>query len=165
MFENVFGYEKKHLPNKQTAEEKKGEGTINTGPMNMPNLSAGYDGTAMLGNYVSDSAALFPEVILNQVAQTMRASENQESARVIMETRVIQNLIYSYFSIVKKNISDFVPKTIMAFLINESRKIAQSELVAQIYKSGDLETLLVEDPMIVEHRNQCRKIISALKHA
>ena len=53
----------------------------------------------------------------------------------------------------------------MAFLINESRKIAQSELVAQIYKSGDLETLLVEDPMVVEHRNQCRKIISALKHA
>ena len=136
---------------------------INTGPM--PNLSAGYDGSAMLGSYVSDSAALFPEVILNQVAQTMRASENQESARVIMETRVIQNLIYSYFSIVKKNISDFVPKTIMAFLINESRKIAQSELVAQIYKSGDLETLLVEDPMVVEHRNQCRKIILALKHA
>ena len=54
----------------------------------------------------------------------MRASENQESARVIMETRVIQNLIYSYFTIVKKSISDFVPKTIMAFLINESRKIA-----------------------------------------
>lgn len=65
-----------------------------------------------------------PEVVLDQVPPTMRASENQESARVIMETRVIQNLIYSYFSIVKKSISDFVPKTIMAFLINESRKIA-----------------------------------------
>jgi len=47
-----------------------------------------------------------------------------------METRVIQNLIYSYFGIVKKSISDQVPKTIMAFLINESRKICQSELVA-----------------------------------
>jgi len=82
-----------------------------------------------------------------------------------METRVIQNLIYSYFGIVKKSISDQVPKTIMAFLINESRKICQSELVAQIYKAGDLETLLVEDPMVVEHRNQCRKIIEALKKA
>ena len=82
-----------------------------------------------------------------------------------METRVIQNLIYSYFGIVKKNISDFVPKTIMAFLINESRKIAQSELVSQIYKAGDLDSLLVEDPMVVEHRNQCKKIIIALKSA
>ena len=75
MFENVFGYEKKHLPKKN--EERKNEvgpPMINTGPM--PNLSAGYDGSAMLGSYVSDSAALFPEVILNQVAQTMRASEN-----------------------------------------------------------------------------------------
>jgi dynamin 1-like protein len=46
-----------------------------------------------------------------------------------METRVIQNLIYSYFKIIKKNISDMVPKTIMYFMINESRKLAQSELV------------------------------------
>ena len=76
-----------------------------------------------------------------------------------METRVIQNLIYSYFNIVKKTVSDIVPKTIMNFLVNESRKIAQSELVAQIYKSGDLESLLVEDPMVVANRNQCRQII------
>jgi len=89
----------------------------------------------------------------------MRASADQESARVIMETRVIQNLIYSYFNIVKKTVSDIVPKTIMNFLVNESRKIAQSELVAQIYKSGDLESLLVEDPMVVANRNQCRQII------
>ena len=65
-----------------------------------------------------------PGVVLPDVPVTMRASENQESARVVMETRVIQNLIYSYFSIVKINISDLVPKTVMAFLINESRKIA-----------------------------------------
>lgn len=79
----------------------------------------------------------------------MRVNEDQESARLLMETRVIQNLIYSYFKIVKKTVSDIVPKTIMAFLINESRKIAQSELVAQIYKAGDLESLLVEDPLVV----------------
>ena len=69
-----------------------------------------------------------------------------------METRVIQNLIYSYFKIVKKNISDLVPKTIMAFMINESRKLAQSELVTEIYKGGDLENLLVEDPLVVQQR-------------
>lgn len=41
-----------------------------------------------------------------------------------METRVIQNLISSYFNLVKKNIADLVPKTIMAFLVHESRQIA-----------------------------------------
>jgi dynamin 1-like protein len=46
-----------------------------------------------------------------------------------METKVIQSLIESYFNLVKKNIADLAPKTIMAFLVNESRKIAQGELV------------------------------------
>ena len=88
-------------------------------------------------------------MLLDTIPMNMRAFAKQESARVIMETRVIQNLIHSYFNIVKKNVADLVPKSIMAFLINESRRIAQSELVSQIYKSGDLEALLAEDPIIV----------------
>ena len=114
---------------------------------------------------MADSGHDFKDVVLEQIPGTMRAADNQESARVIMETRVIQNLIYSYYGIVKKTISDQVPKTIMAFLVNESRQICQSELVAQIYKAGDLESLLVEDPMVVENRKQCRKHIEALKRA
>ena len=41
-----------------------------------------------------------------------------------METKVVQNLIHSYFAIVKTNIADLVPKSVMNFLINESRRIA-----------------------------------------
>ncbi len=69
-----------------------------------------------------------------------------------METLMIQNLIQSYFAIVKKNIADLVPKTIMAFLINESKNIAQRELVGEIYKQANLEALLVEDPEISQKR-------------
>lgn len=72
----------------------------------------------------------------------------QENPRVIMETIIIQNLIQSYFAIVKKNIADLVPKTIMAFLVNKSVSIAQSELVSDIYKMGSLDDLLIEDPLI-----------------
>lgn len=62
----------------------------------------------------------------------MRA--NTENSRIVMETIIIQNLIQSYYAIVKKNIADVVPKTIMAFLVNESKQIAQRELVSEIYK-------------------------------
>ncbi len=41
-----------------------------------------------------------------------------------------------------------VPKTVMAFLINASKDIAQRELVTEIYKSGKFEDLLIEDPVI-----------------
>jgi hypothetical protein len=46
----------------------------------------------------------------------MRA--NKTDSRLKMETIIVQNLIQSYFEIVKKNIADLVPKTIMAFLVN-----------------------------------------------
>lgn len=95
----------------------------------------------------------------------MRASQEQESARVIMETKVIKNLIQSYFDLVKKNIADMVPKTIMAFLIQESRKKAQAELVEIIYKRSNLNELVVEDPMITAQRENAKKMIDALRKA
>jgi replication fork clamp-binding protein CrfC len=93
----------------------------------------------------------------------MRA--NKSDSRLTMETIMIQNLIQSYFEIVKKNIADLVPKTIMAFLVNESKNIAQRELVSEIYKQGNLDELMVEDPVISQTRDQRKKEIKALRSA
>ena len=41
-----------------------------------------------------------------------------------METKVIKNLIASYFRIVKINMIDLVPKAIMAFLVNDIKNKA-----------------------------------------
>ena len=93
----------------------------------------------------------------------MRASN--ENSRMVMETLMIQNLIQSYFAIVKKNIADLVPKTIMAFLINESKNIAQRELVSEIYKQTNLDELMVEDPVISQTRKVRKNEIKALRSA
>lgn len=63
----------------------------------------------------------------------------------------------------KTNISDMVPKTVMALLVNESKRIAQAELVSSIYRAGNIEQLLVEDPMVVAQRDNCKKTLAALK--
>lgn len=76
-----------------------------------------------------DEYGNLPEVFLDEVPKKLRSAPNQESSRVIMETRVIQNLISSYFGIVKVTVADLVPKTIMAFLVNEIKKQAHMALV------------------------------------
>ena len=43
----------------------------------------------------------------------------QFSEREIMEINIIRNLIVSYFNVVKKNICDVIPKTIICFLVNQ----------------------------------------------
>ena len=86
-----------------------------------------------------DEHGNLPEIFLDDVPHTLRSHPEQESSRVLMETRVVQNLIFSYYSIVKKNIADLVPKTIMNFLINDSRRLAQNELVVKVYQAPDLE--------------------------
>ena len=76
----------------------------------------------------------------------MRASDEGETSRGEMETKIIKNLIVSYFNIVRKNINDSVQKTTMTFLINQSKNNALKELVSVLYKEKDISELLVENP-------------------
>ena len=53
----------------------------------------------------------------------------------------------------------------MAFLVNKSKGIAQSELVSEIYKIGNLEDLLIEDPVVAQTRELRKKEVAALRTA
>ena len=52
-----------------------------------------------------------------------------------MET--IRNLVDSYMKIVTKTCRDLVPKTIMFLMINDVKNFINSELLAQLYATGD----------------------------
>ena len=88
MFENVFGYDQKFLPDRQQQKEEV-KGNLAVRPISTPYVAAGYESNPLLADYASESAMNLPEVVLHHVPGMMRASESQESARVIMETRVI----------------------------------------------------------------------------
>ena len=72
-------------------------------------------------------------------------------------------MIQSYFDLTKKNIADVVPKTIMSFLVQKSEQMARNELVEKVYKGSNLDQLVVEDPMLKAQRDNCVKMIKALK--
>jgi len=90
---------------------------------------------------------------------------NAPSDRERFETELIQRLLVSYFNIVRKNIQDSVPKSIMHFLVNQSKDNVQNELVAHLYKEELFDELLEESPAIAQRRRECKQRLDVLRKA
>ncbi|EGG23801.1 dynamin like protein [Cavenderia fasciculata] len=101
---------------------------------------------------------------LSQVPSTIKASEDLNS-REKFETEIIRELLLSYFNIVKKNVKDTVPKSIMHFLVNQSKEQIQNELVGALYREELFDELLEESPQISSKRKSCKAMIDVLRKA
>jgi len=99
----------------------------------------------------------------------MRAEDNdpgQSSPRSQLEIHIIKNLIVSYFDTVRKSMNDMVPKTIMAFLVNKTKTLAQRELVAAIYNENtDMKLLLGEDEATIRKREGVKTMVTSLERS
>ncbi|CAI9737440.1 dynamin-1-like protein isoform X1 [Octopus vulgaris] len=87
------------------------------------------------------------------------------SAREQRDCTVIERLIKAYFLIVRKSIQDSVPKAIMHFLVNYVKDNLQSELVSQLYKKEEIDTLLDESEHIATRRKEGHEMLQALQRA
>ncbi|KAJ1876624.1 vacuolar protein sorting-associated protein 1, partial [Kickxella alabastrina] len=87
------------------------------------------------------------------------------SEREQQETEVIKLLIQSYFNIVKRTAIDMVPKSIMLKLVAFAKEGLQRELLKELYNPEALADLLKESESTVARRNECKKMIDALKKA
>ncbi|KAI8366934.1 Dynamin central region-domain-containing protein [Choanephora cucurbitarum] len=104
------------------------------------------------------------------VKKLEQASLNNEgpivaSDREELETQLIRTLITSYFNIVRKNIQDLVPKSVMHLLVNYSRESVQNRLVAALYKEDQFNELLQEDDTISTEREKCKSMLHVYKQA
>mmetsp|Transcript_40638 Transcript_40638/g.97396 ORF Transcript_40638/g.97396 Transcript_40638/m.97396 type:complete len:703 (+) Transcript_40638:17-2125(+) len=81
------------------------------------------------------------------------------------EMKIIKSLIYSYFNIVKKNIMDAVPKTIMYFMVNTAKENLHRELVKHLYREEMYPVLLQEHDDIGVRRKRCHEMIQVLRKA
>jgi dynamin 1-like protein len=81
------------------------------------------------------------------------------------DVTIIKRLIQSYFDIVKKNVQDSVPKAIMHNLVNFARMNIQSELVAELYKTGEIDDLLNENHQVALRRKEYSERLAAFEEA
>jgi hypothetical protein len=103
---------------------------------------------------------------VDDVEVKLNCNDLQFSEREIMEINIIRNLIVSYFNVVKKNICDVIPKTIVCFLVNKTKEISEYSMVEKLYKSNeDIKKLLMEDNAVIEKRKEIKDNLSFLKNA
>ncbi|CRK87056.1 CLUMA_CG000851, isoform A [Clunio marinus] len=78
---------------------------------------------------------------------------------------ILENLVTSYCNIVQKDIQDFVPKTIMCFLINNVIEEVGSHLITNVYKARNSSNLLTEAKHIELKRKEVNEMLQALQEA
>ncbi|GAW80068.1 dynamin protein [Plasmodium gonderi] len=90
--------------------------------------------------------------------------EYSSSSKEIIEIDLIKSLINNYFNIVRKHIADAVPKAIMHFMVNTSRKTMQKVLISNLHNS-ELFNLFNECSSIKVKRSNCKKNLESLNQA
>jgi dynamin 1-like protein len=133
-------------------------------PRNINNQYNPYASPSRTGVSTVTGAGPPTVVQLPQVPDTMRQAD-LPTERERVETEIIKSLIESYFAIVQKNFIDMVPKTIMHFLVNESRDTLQNELVSQLYRESMISDLMQEADDIAQRRKTCQEMRDLLKKA
>jgi len=71
----------------------------------------------------------------------------------------------SYFNIVRKNTQDTIPKSIMHFLVSDSKEKIHNRLVQRLYRDELFEELLGESPEIAAKRKLTKEMVQMLKRA
>ncbi|KAJ2335085.1 vacuolar protein sorting-associated protein 1, partial [Coemansia sp. RSA 2673] len=122
------------------------------------NKDAGFFGSFWQNKNKKKTMTMEPPPQVLKASGTLSEREQQE-------TEVIKLLIQSYFNIVKRTAIDMVPKSIMFKLVCFAMDGLQRELLKELYNPEALLDLLKESESTIARRNECKKMIEALKKA
>ncbi|KAM3377195.1 dynamin-related protein 3B isoform X1 [Capsicum galapagoense] len=106
----------------------------------------------------------FSMIHLREPPSVLRPSEthSDQEAVVIAITRL---LLRSYYDIVRKNIEDLIPKAIMHFLVNQTKRDLHNVFIKKLYRENLLEEMLQEPDEIATKRKCTRETLRVLQQA
>ncbi|KAJ8560347.1 hypothetical protein K7X08_004405 [Anisodus acutangulus] len=101
---------------------------------------------------------------LREPPSVLRPSETHSDQETI-EIAVTKLLLRSYYDIVRKNIEDLVPKAIMHFLVNHTKRELHNVFIKKLYRDNLLEEMLQEPDEIALKRKHTRDTLRVLQQA
>ncbi|KAB1993786.1 hypothetical protein ERO13_D13G049100v2 [Gossypium hirsutum] len=106
----------------------------------------------------------FSMIHLREPPSVLRPSEDRSETEAI-EIAVTKLLLRSYYDIVRKNIEDSVPKAIMHFLVNHTKRELHNVFIKKLYRENLFEEMLQEPDEIASKRKRTRETLRVLQQA
>ncbi|XP_026449501.1 dynamin-related protein 3A-like isoform X1 [Papaver somniferum] len=101
---------------------------------------------------------------LREPPSVLRPSETRSEQEAI-EIAVTKLLLRSYYDIVRKNIEDSVPKAIMHFLVNHTKRDLHNVFIKKLYRDNLFEEMLQEPDEVAMKRKRTREMLRVLQQA
>ncbi|WCJ18222.1 dynamin related protein [Euphorbia peplus] len=101
---------------------------------------------------------------LREPPTVLRPSESHSDQETI-EIAVTRSLLKSYYDIVRKNIEDSVPKAIMHFLVNHTKRDLHNVFIKKLYRENLFEEMLQEPEAVAMERKRTRETLRVLQQA
>ncbi|CAK9141670.1 unnamed protein product [Ilex paraguariensis] len=101
---------------------------------------------------------------LREPPSILRPSETHSDQEAI-EITVTKLLLRSYYDIVRKNIEDSVPKAIMHFLVNHTKRELHNVFIKKLYRDNLFEEMLQEPDEVSMKRKRTRETLRVLQQA
>ncbi|KAK1414591.1 hypothetical protein QVD17_30338 [Tagetes erecta] len=106
----------------------------------------------------------FSMIHLREPPAVLRPSDAHSDQEAI-EIHVTKLLLRSYYDIVRKNIEDSVPKAIMHFLVNHTKRELHNVFIKKLYRDDMFELMLQEPEEIATKRKRTREMLRVLQQA
>lgn len=106
----------------------------------------------------------FSMIHLTEPPPILRPSDSNSETEAV-EITVTKLLLKSYYDIVRKNVEDFVPKAIMHFLVNNTKRELHNVFIKKLYRDNLFEEMLQEPDEIALKRKRCRELLRAYQQA
>lgn len=121
-------------------------------------------GGNQIGNsQVGESSSKLPSIIpLKEPPITLKPSETEQDAT---EVAVVKLLIKSYYDIVRKNSEDAIPKAVMHFLVNHTKRDLHNFLIRKLYRENLLNELMRETDEVLMRRQRIQEMLEILEQA
>ncbi|KAF8112357.1 hypothetical protein N665_0065s0125 [Sinapis alba] len=113
---------------------------------------------------VEDMSQNLSMIYLKEPPAVLRPSETH-SEQEDVEIQITKLLLKSYYDIVRKNIEDSVPKAIMHFLVNHTKRELHNVFIKKLYRENLFEEMLQEPDEVAVKRKRTRETLHILQQA